>query len=307
MLHKQVHLDKKATISSVQNLALALLQCNRTVSEDASGTFYSKNTFLFEGDHDWAPIASWLEAIGERNCSHLTNLAASVGKLPRSWQFSDGSRVPVKNFYFEGEIYPQNLHFSKSDNLVQGEVENINPVIETIFSTLSRCKHNSTSKLLLTLNLDSGLIPGIIPQQGSDTIYFSMDLPNLMEKWRVDYTSKDNGTPMEVLWKTRGFRDKALDKRELMKEQAWEILAEEEIENTRFPQLAFTLRRRPLEGPLVPSNPSPWSFRFGPDTYSIGKKADQEKSGSVARPKLLRSSFLALILPRSLVERAFGS
>jgi hypothetical protein len=272
--------DREAMVSSLQDLGLGLLRCNRTMAPEAASTFYGKNTFSFVGDHDWIPIISWLDRIGETNRGYLTNLEASARRLSTAWQYSDGTRARIRNYRDnrKNEIFPRSPHFSRSlEPLPQGEVENIDPAIETIFSILGRSE--GAPKLVFTLKLGFDLIPGIVvidqSQDGEDS-YFSMDLPNLIEKWRVDYTTDFRCRPVEVLWKAESFRKESTDKRELIKEQGWEILEEEEAERIRivqlnpreygpYPTMRFTLRRKELTGPLVAADPSPWTWRMGPD------------------------------------------
>jgi hypothetical protein len=165
------------------------------------------------------------------------------------------------------------------DVVPDGEVENINPSIEIIFAMLGQCE--TGQKLLFTLNLDYDLIPGIIiddMSEDAELSYFSMDLPNLIEKWRVDYTIGIGRRPVEVLWKAESVRKLSMEKRGLIEDQGWEILEQEEAERSwqtkfdpdppeyaPFPTMKFTLRRKTLRGPLVASEPSIWSWRSGPD------------------------------------------
>jgi hypothetical protein len=122
------------------------------------------------------------------------------------------------------------------------------------------------------------LAPGIVVitvTEDTETSYFSMDLPNLMEKWRVDYTMGHGRRPVQVVWKAESFRKESLEKRELIKEQNWKTLKEEEMERPRVvkvdtrewgpcPTMMFALRRKELKGPLVAADPSPWSWRLEP-------------------------------------------
>lgn len=232
----QLQLNHSATRSSVQNLALGLLRCNRATVAEASSIFYGENAFSFVGDHDWIPIISWLRAIGKQNRAYLTNLEATVRRLSTSWQYSDGSGAQIQNFR-NNEFWPRSTHFSQQETVPEGEVENINPAIETIFSILGQCECVSSPKLTLTLNLHFDLIPGVIiitETEDIETSYFSMDLPNLMEKWRVNYTSGRRSRLVEVLWKAESFRKETIEKRELIKQQGWEIMKEEETERLRI-------------------------------------------------------------------------
>lgn len=59
--------NREAIASSVRNLMPNIILCNRTVALEASSIFYGKNTFSFQGDHDWIPVITWLHAIGGHN------------------------------------------------------------------------------------------------------------------------------------------------------------------------------------------------------------------------------------------------
>jgi hypothetical protein len=214
----QRKLDQSATRSSVQDLVLGLLRCNCTTTTEACRIFYSKNVFSFVGDHDWTPIISWLEAIDKQNRDYLTGLEATMRILSTSWQYSDGSRALIQNFR-NNEFYPRNVQFTCPKTVPKGEVENINPTIETVFSILGQCGYGLSPKLTLTLLLHFDLIPGIIvitTNEDIETSYFSMDLPNLIEHWRVNYTTGHDNRPIEVLWKAESFREESLGKRNLI-------------------------------------------------------------------------------------------
>lgn len=274
----QLKLDQSATRSSVQDLVLGLLRCNRATTVEASKIFYSKNVFSFIGDHDWTPIITWLEAIGEQNRDYLTSLEATIRRLSTSWQYSDGSRALIRNFR-NNEFFPRSVHFTCPKTVPEGEVENINPAIETVFSILGRYRYSLGPKLTLTLLLHFDLIPGIIVLTTNEDVeisYFSMDLPNLMEHWCANYTTGHDSRPVEVLWKAESFREESIGKRNLIEAQGWEILNEEGAERLQiirndpreykpYPTMKFTLRRKELAGPLIPADPSPWSWRTGPD------------------------------------------
>jgi hypothetical protein len=123
------------------------------------------------------------------------------------------------------------------------------------------------------------LIPGVLlitTNEDIETSYFPMDLPNLIELWRVNYAMGHDSRPVEVLWKAESFREESRGKRNLIEAQGWEILNEEEAERLQiirndpreykpYPTMMFTLRRKELFGPLIPADPTPCSWRTGPD------------------------------------------
>jgi len=195
--------DNKATASSVQHLALNLLRCNNTtVAREAAMSFYTNNTFSFLGDHDWDPIVSWLESIGAQNRGYITSLNAAARRPARAWQRRDGTRVKIPDL--REELYPRNPHLYRSpESTEEGEVENINPIIETVFAILGSRDARSTLKLHLLL--DPNFLPGVELLDNNQSAYshfFTMDLPNLIEKFRVDYIIKsENRDHVEVLWK----------------------------------------------------------------------------------------------------------
>jgi hypothetical protein len=116
---------------SANPLALSLLLVDHLVSQEASATFYSRNSFLFKGDHNYDPV-SFLHAIGPRNRSYIQRIEIKVDRPRDSWQLPDGSRVRLPGTP-EHEIYPLSPHLAHSEPK-EGPVANINPAIETIFA-----------------------------------------------------------------------------------------------------------------------------------------------------------------------------
>jgi hypothetical protein len=78
-----------------------------------------------------------------------------------------------------------------------------------------------------------------------------------------------------VIWKAETYKE-STNKRELIREQEWQILEEEAAERCNitaqvnsqesapYPTMRFTLRRKELTGPLVAADPSPWTSGMGP-------------------------------------------
>lgn len=193
--------------------------------------------------------------------------------------------------------------------MAEGEVENINPAIETIFSILGHTEPGregevGVQKLTFILEVDFNLIPGVVVIKRSgdeeldryhcDDRYFSMDMPNLIEKWRAEYTIAQGNRPVEVLWKVESERLLVEEKKMLIQERGWEILGEDEAEYVAPPILGvepppvappilgegplpvshsyaprptirFMLRRKELRGPTIAADPNPYSLREGPD------------------------------------------
>jgi hypothetical protein len=73
---------------------LSLLRCgNKHVVDEATETFYRKNTFSFLGEHEWEHIAYWLTRIGKRNHSYLSKINIEIRLPQQVWQTEDGSRI----------------------------------------------------------------------------------------------------------------------------------------------------------------------------------------------------------------------
>lgn len=85
----------------------------------------------------------------------------------------------------------------------EGVVETINPAVETFFELLGNDNGRpENSKLLLTISLRRGLVPGfhINPdEEYPHGTWFTMDLPNTIAKLRTIYTLDTVG--VEVVWK----------------------------------------------------------------------------------------------------------
>ncbi|KAF2008256.1 hypothetical protein BU24DRAFT_429503 [Aaosphaeria arxii CBS 175.79] len=267
--------DNKATASSIQHLALNLLCCNNTIVErEAAMTFYTNNTFSFLGDHNWDPIVSWLEAIGARNRGYITKLNVTARRPDQAWQRRDGTRVKIPNL--REELYQRNPHLYRSpQSTEEGEVENINPAIETIFAILG--SRDAWSTLKLQLLLDPNCLPGVELLDDDQSAYaqiFTMDLPNLIEKFRVAYTSQsENRGHVEVLWVGETLRHEFINKRSLIQKQGWEIVETREVETPRLwtpppghaplgpiLKVRFTLKRRVQTAVLVAEDPNPYSY-----------------------------------------------
>ena len=156
---------------------------------------------------------------------------------------------------------------------LEGEVDNINPAIETILSIFGQS--DGAPQLTFHLVLGFDIIPGVIlvtEREDVDMDHFSIDLPNLIEKWRVEYASDARCKPVEVRPEAESYRDPFTEKRGLVEEQRWEILEEGEAERLRviqiapnkyapYPTMRFSLRRKELSGPLVAADPNPYSWR----------------------------------------------
>jgi hypothetical protein len=254
------------------SLALALFRCNRILSQESTEIFYSKNTFAVIGDHDWDPIISWLECIG-RARGHLRSLHITALQPKPCWQNADGTRAGIGVSGKVEEPYSRNPYLSSSVCLT-GVVENIKPDIETIFLLLGGRR---TGKLMISLLLESNTIPGWYQEcaHGGGGDDFSMDLPNLIERFRSTHTGNGDGG-LEVLWIGKAIRSAFLENESMIQELGWEIVQMEEMEHvfyrTNLPlgaelatkvttlMMKFMLRRREITGVLRASDPSPYGM-----------------------------------------------
>ncbi|KAL8748520.1 MAG: hypothetical protein Q9184_007245 [Pyrenodesmia sp. 2 TL-2023] len=264
--------DHGAIASSVGGLSTGLLRCHSQIAAEAADIFYRKNTFAFRGHHDYLPVISWLHQIGIVNRGYLTSLEISVRRPSKAWQLPDGTRLKGD---LPDDFAPRHPHLSISSSLYpEGEVDMINPAFELIIHTLARSFHGA--KITLNLDLEFGTIPGIELFLDQEIELFSMDLPNLIEKWRTDYTTVGSCRTLEILWKAEADRALFLQKRALIEEKGWEIVGEEaaerlqifgDTESITFPTMRFLLKRRTITAPLMPAAPDPYSWK--PRAYYV--------------------------------------
>jgi hypothetical protein len=168
-------------------------------------------------------------------------------------------------------------------------------MLETFIAALTeneRYERRAPTPILLTLELRCNLLPSVVLLEitneyhfdasfylsmcraRASNCYFSMDMPNLIEHWRVLY-SAENGRPLSVLWNVET-EDAYIDaKRDVLEEKDWEILKEGQCEKvwpwddylseaeqhppTRFVQ--WTLKRNKLTGPLIAADPVAYRYR----------------------------------------------
>lgn len=194
------------------------------------------------------------------NRGRLTRLEACQRNPTKAWQYPDGTRVSI-HIDERNEIYSRNPHFAHLDVVLEGEVDSINPLFEMIFPILGQ--YETGNKLVFALNLEFDLVPGTVINltEDADIDYSSMDLPNLIEKWRVDYTTGTKRRPVEVIWKAECLRKLYNEKKGLIEDLGWDILEQEEAkkswqigtvdnyrENIPHPTMKFTLKRKALVG-----------------------------------------------------------
>lgn len=289
--------DPSVTKTSLGFRSTSLFFCNKEIGKEAAEVFYKRNVFAFLGEHNWDPIVSWLTKIGDRNRSNLSRIEINAYKPEEVWQRHTGERVQNSLNPSREPVYPRSEHLQLRTPLKYGLVENINPALEMIFQLLGR--RISAHKLTLDFKLRSQSSTCEYPGQG---LYFreddhypvqgwcSLDLPNLIEKFRTDHTKlyKDSlEPPIEVIWTGKCprlilyrqyeklSRTTIQDQLQNIKDHGWEIeisamqgddwewgtYSEERDKELHIP--TFVLRRKPLEEPLKGDDPNPYSDTGG--------------------------------------------
>jgi hypothetical protein len=169
-------------------LGINLLVCETRLGREATTVFYGENTFAFQGYHNWTPIVSWLRVIGNENRNLLRSLEISAERPDQVGQTTTGKRVQCENPYrlygLADEIYPRHRYFERAEGLIsRGAVDNLNPVIGTIFALIG--KRSIGRQLTVSMQLP-GYYPGQTECPGDDWCpsvqWYSMDLANLIEK-----------------------------------------------------------------------------------------------------------------------------
>jgi len=244
--------------SCLRDLAPGMMRCNRTVGMESSEVFYGQNTFSFEGDHEWIPVITWLNNIGMYNKSLLRKLTVSVKRPKAAWQRADGSRIRGDS----REFFPRHASLTLPKPVIEGEVENINPALETLFASLGHTEpvyRSLEQRLTITMIVEFNLIPGVVAALESrfpsssvpahwDGRYMGMDMPNLVEKWRAAYCSTANGLrATDVEWQVETEKIRIDEKKAMMCDRGWEIISEEPAETL---EEWCTVEGEPIPRPL---------------------------------------------------------
>ncbi|KAH6664540.1 hypothetical protein B0J14DRAFT_247704 [Halenospora varia] len=265
--------NQEATTASLRTLSLSLLFCNKMLSQEAAAVFYNKNTFSFEGDHNWDPIVSWLKTIGVEDRNSLKSLEVDGKRPDQAWQNSRGERLRHPSGCTREEIYPRHPYLNTCGGPFKyGFVDNINPVLEDIFLLLGQ--RSSEQRVTIAMQLDHAYPGGgtnphpmeQIPESG----WYSMELPNLVDKF-LDLYTRSSGLKdfVEVLWKGSASRRILLAEQGTIKDLGWMMTLSpiEEDEVSFYPDsfpvsggvTKYVLRRRRIVGALMAQDPSPWS------------------------------------------------
>lgn len=264
---RRLRWNREVMVSSTRGLALGLLRCSTTVAAESARVFYHGNAFRFCGDHEYYPVITWLDKIGG-NRQYLERLEISVRRPDKAWQMPDGTRHKELHYTSRG-LSLHHPHFTPSkEPYLEGEVDVIDPAVETIISLLAK----SSSGRKMTLYMDTGFynIPGIELFVEEGTSLFSMDLPNLVETWRTSYFSDASCGSLDIVWKAEVGRDDFHDKRTLIEQVGWKIFDEQEAEHIRnpfsrpgddrvSPTMRFLMRRDQITTPLMAAEADPFT------------------------------------------------
>ncbi|KAF7939759.1 hypothetical protein BELL_0015g00400 [Botrytis elliptica] len=258
------------TTTSLSTLNVKLLFCSKVVSHEAAIVFYNKNTFAFEGDHNWDPVVHWLKTIGTEDRNSLAILEVCGKRPDQMWQNSRGERMQ-EPFRFSGEeVYLRHPYFATPIyGFKYGFVDNINPIVEDVFVLLGQRVSNKKVTIIMRTGASyPGGRTGLVEpnELRPNNEWYSMELPNLIEKFLELHSTRSMKRSVEVLWK--GLTYKRVLETEFMENLGWNIFTspvEEALaifgkdHNKDETFVRYTLKRKKLTGPLVTQDPSPYS------------------------------------------------
>ncbi|KAF5869702.1 uncharacterized protein Bfra_010901 [Botrytis fragariae] len=260
------------TFTSLSTLTIDLLLCSKVVSHEPAIVFYNRNTLSFEGDHNWDPVVHWLKTIGTDNRNSLAMLEVCGKRPDQVWQNYCGERIHHPLKLSNEEIYLRHPDFATLiDDFKYGCVDNINPTLEEILVLLGQRVSNKK----VTIIMQTGrFYPGggtdpvepdeLFPEDG----WYSMELPNLIEKFLELHSTYSNKRSVEGIWK--GLSDKRVLETEFMECLWWNVSTfpvenEEALamfgkyHNKDESYARYTLERNKLTEPLITQDPSPFS------------------------------------------------
>ena len=246
-----------------ERLATGLLRCSRIIAPAAAKMFYSRNTFAFINQTHWVPVAAWVDRIGETNRRYLTRLEAAVGTRD---ELAIPHRTGRHNYVDKGAL-PDALQLSEKIKPLSRSDEELDHGIKRTLSVLGRAA--GAPKLTLTITLGLDTVPGIVSVErtsAGQTFGSSMNLPNMVEKWRVDYAMGVGRRPVEVLWKVESipwWRNRPIENCQFLRKCGWQVLEAYKTHPVvvHGPQLStfrYTLQRKELSGSLVALDESAW-------------------------------------------------
>ncbi|THV53288.1 hypothetical protein BGAL_0055g00470 [Botrytis galanthina] len=263
------------TSISLSTLNIKLLFCSKVVSREAAIVFYKKNIFAFEGDHNWDPVVHWLKTIGTDNRNSLAILEVCGKRPDQVWQNHCGERIHHPLKFSNEEIYLRHPYFATPiDGFKYGCVDNINPILEEVFILFGQRVSNKQVTIIMRTGR---FYPGggtdpvdpdeLFPEDG----WYSMELPNLIEKFLELHSTHSMKRSVEVIWK--GLTYKRVLETEFMENLGWNI-STSPVENEEALAIfgkyynkdetfvRYTLKRKKLMGPLITQDPSPYSDMY---------------------------------------------
>ncbi|KAH6666126.1 hypothetical protein B0J14DRAFT_605342 [Halenospora varia] len=252
----------------------SLIRCNTVVSREAAFTYYGKNTFRFWGLYSWEDVSIWLQDIGSVNRGYLTNLEFMLGIPKFVEQDENGTRSrtvrmsPTSQRWRRETVRERHpLLYQAPETISRGTVEDIDHEVETVFQFLGRAR-NATN-LIFKMILEENTIPGTHFYSDPNTpevSWFTMDLPNLVEVFRVKHTQ--GLRRVDVLWTGIKLCSALKAHKDEIEKVGWEILEGLElVRDGKIKQMEsgydesisltnFTLRQKEIVGKLVASEPA---------------------------------------------------
>jgi len=265
----------KETAASLSTLNINLLFSSKVVSQEAAMVFYNKNTFAFEGNHNWDPAVSWLKTIGTSNRDSIANLKVCAKRPDQVWQNHRGERLRHPGGFTMEIIYPRHPYLSTPPaGFKYGCVDNINPVLEEVFVLLGQ--RISEKKITITMRIDNRYPGGgakpRLDKQTPEHDWYSMELPNLLEMFLELHSRPSEKGSLEVVWKGLAEKRILTAEQDLIKNLGWNMstsTAEKAEIRLCFGSWAnhedfvrYTLRREKLTGSLITQDPSPYSDSY---------------------------------------------
>ncbi|KAG8625659.1 hypothetical protein KVT40_006060 [Elsinoe batatas] len=270
-----------STSRNLSSLSLNLFYTNRHISDEALSIFYTDNTFAFHGPHDYHRITTWLTQIGTTNSRHLTKLQIDITDLDKAWQLPDGSRVEyVTTTTPDDETIPipsttparprHPLLHNPAPTWPEGQVEIIPVAAEEMFTSLTSDPSGEPLTILLQ-NTTVGYpgysgLPSDHEMLHTEEFWLSMDLPNLIEAWRVQYGNQAGKREVDVEWLCEAGEEWEGEIKRQLREAGWKVYGEEEYRlevgyegaGCSHDRRRWRMKLRPHEERIVASRPNPW-------------------------------------------------
>ncbi|KAL9034221.1 MAG: hypothetical protein Q9180_005526 [Flavoplaca navasiana] len=252
-------------------LALGLLRCSTNIAAESAQIFYSHNTFYFEGEHEYYPIITWLDKLNHKR-EWLRYLEIDVRRPEVAWQLPDGSRHRMHYSRTRGLASHHPYFTAPVGPYEEGEVDIIDPAIETIISLLAKDEHGDHRKMTLSMNTGFYNIPGIELFEDEGTCFFSLDLPNLVDVWRTKYCLNTK-FELGIIWKVETDLGVFHENRHLIEGVGWNIVdaCEGEVtynpygihddrgEDRVLPTMQVSMKRNAIGDSIMAAGASPWT------------------------------------------------